>query len=196
MVATFGVDLLDTTVDEKHGTSAAGGHTTVDGGTLDGNSQKSGLTDGVLLGVDSTDAVIGGVTVFVNGLFHLMAHIVTVIHTKRRANVTGDQDMPVTDNDAAGATTVTSGAGRDGVSQTEKIFIPTGASMCSHIALHCTEGMTERKGERLLELTDLFVLCVFSASTAVLGDSQLFRRVGLVSFGDVVEMTTFGTFQT
>lgn len=38
------------------------------------------------------------------------------------------------------------------------------------------------------------MLGVLTTSTAVLGESQLFGSVGLVAFGDVVEMPAFGAF--
>jgi hypothetical protein len=38
------------------------------------------------------------------------------------------------------------------------------------------------------------MLGVFTASTTVLTDDEFFRSVGLITFGDVVEMPTFGAF--
>ena len=37
---------------------------------------------------------------------------------------------------------------------------------------------------------------VFTTSTTVLGNSQFFGCIGLISFCDVVEMSAFGAFQT
>ena len=115
MISAFGIDFFDTAVDKKHGANAAGGHAAVDGGVFDGNTQKGGLADGVLFGVDGADTVIGGVTIFMDGLFHLVTNVVAVVHADGRANIAGDQDVPVANNDAARSATVTSGAGGDGV---------------------------------------------------------------------------------
>ena len=48
----------------------------------------------------------------------------------------------------------------------------------------------------LLQLTGLFVFSMVAAGAAVLTDDQLLGGICLVSFGDVVEVTAFGAFQT
>lgn len=40
------------------------------------------------------------------------------------------------------------------------------------------------------------MLGVFTAGTAVLAQNELFGGIGFISFGDVVEVPTFGAFQT
>ena len=55
----------DAAVDNEHGTGPAGGHSTVEGGSLDTDSLFGRLTDSVLFGVDGTDAVLGCAAVFV-----------------------------------------------------------------------------------------------------------------------------------
>jgi len=57
-------------------------------------------------------------------------------------------------------------------------------------------AMTSGERYGLFELGDFFVFQMFAASTTVLGESQFFWSIGLVSLCNVVKMTTFGAFQT
>jgi len=50
----------------------------------------------------------------------------------------------------------------------------------------------DRKPSRLFELTNFLVLGVLAAGAAVFGENEFFRSVGLISFGDIVEVPAFG----
>ena len=59
---------FDAAVDDEHGACAAGGHAAVKSGTIKGDAASGSLADGVLLGMDGTDAMLGDAAVFMDDL--------------------------------------------------------------------------------------------------------------------------------
>ena len=78
VVFAFADYALDTAVDDEHGAGAAGGHTAVEGGTVEGDAAAGSLADSVLLGMDGADAVGGDAAVGFDGLAEEVSHLVAV----------------------------------------------------------------------------------------------------------------------
>ena len=80
----------DAAVDDEHGAGTAGGHSAVEGGTVEGDTQLGGLADGVLLRMNRAHAVLGDRTVLMHHLLELVPDLVAVRKTFRSAHVAGD----------------------------------------------------------------------------------------------------------
>ena len=113
-------------VDDEHGTGAAGGHAAVEGCPLDGDAILGGLADGVLLGMDSADTVLGDGAILVYHLLHLVAHLVAMGQASRGAHIASHQDAIVLGYDAAGAPPPAGGPLCHRIADFHKIVIPVG----------------------------------------------------------------------
>ena len=120
---------LDAAVDDEHGAGAAGGHTAVEGGTIKGDAATGGLADGVLLGMDGTDAVGGGATVLFDGLAEEVSHLVAVRQPRGGTDIAGDEQLAVFDDDASATATVAGGTLGGSVGQLHEIFVPRGPTV-------------------------------------------------------------------
>ncbi len=129
VVFAFAHNALDAAVDDEHGAGAAGGHTAVEGGAVEGDTAAGGLADGVLLGMDGADAVGGDTAVGFDGFAEEVSHLVAVGEAGGGADIAGDEELAVFDDDAAGATTVAGGAFGGGVGQLHEVFVPGGAAV-------------------------------------------------------------------
>jgi hypothetical protein len=88
-------------VDDEHGTGSARGHAAVESGSVYGNPDLCGLTDRVLFGVNSPDAVGGNIAVFMESFLELMADLVAVGQAGGGADIARNQNLPVLGNYAA-----------------------------------------------------------------------------------------------
>ena len=120
---------LDAAVDDEHGAGAAGGHAAVEGGAVEGDAAAGGLADGVLLGMDSADAVGGDAAVGFDGLAEEVSHLVAMGKAGGGADIAGDEELAVFDDDAAGAAPVAGGAFGGGVGQLHEVFVPRGSAV-------------------------------------------------------------------
>ena len=80
----------DATVDNEHGAGAAGGHAAVKGAAIQSDASTCRLADGVLLGVDGTNTVLGDAAVLVYHLFKLVTDLVAVGQSFRGAHIASD----------------------------------------------------------------------------------------------------------
>ena len=78
VVAAFAHYAFDAAVDDEHGTGAAGRHAAVERAAIQGDAPSGGLTDGVLLGMNRADAVLGDATILVDDLAEKVSHIIAV----------------------------------------------------------------------------------------------------------------------
>ena len=78
MVLTLADHAPDTTVDDEHAAYTAWGHTAVESRTVKCYTILGSLADGILLGVDGAHTVLCDGTIFMYGLLHLVAYIITV----------------------------------------------------------------------------------------------------------------------
>ena len=101
VVAALGDYALDAAVDDEHGAGAAGSHAAVEGCAVDGYAASCGLAEGVLLGVDGADAVLGDGVVLVQHALELVADFVAVGEAHRGADVAGDENLVIAGDDAA-----------------------------------------------------------------------------------------------
>lgn len=124
MVLIFADDPFDTNTNDKHGTDSARGHATVKSGIFDGNADAGGLDDGILFGMDGANTVLGDVTIFISSYLNLMTDVITVRQARRRANVTGNHNVVVADDDTADHTTITGGSFGNGIGDFDEVFIP------------------------------------------------------------------------
>ena len=129
VVFVFAHHTLDAAVDDEHCAGAAGCHTAVERGAVEGDAAPRGLADGVLLGVNGADAVVADGTVGVDGLVEQVAHLVAVGQARGRADVACDEQLAVLDDDAARAAAVAGGTLGGGVGQLHKVFVPRGATV-------------------------------------------------------------------
>ena len=133
MVTLFTDNPNDATVNDEHGTGAAGCHPAVQGGALDADSKTSRLTDGILFGVDGTNAVLTGVAVFVDGGLELVPHLIAVGETRGGTHVTGDEKLLVPGDHTSAAAPVAGGSLAYGVCHFHEIFVPGGTQVrCTH----------------------------------------------------------------
>jgi hypothetical protein len=95
--------------DDEHAAGPAGGHPAIKGGAVQGDSAFGGLAYGILLGMHSADTVLLLFAVGMNDGVVEMPHFIAVRESRRRADVSGGEDLPVFDNDTAAAAPVACG---------------------------------------------------------------------------------------
>jgi len=118
---------LYTAVNDEHGADSAGCHAAVQGSAFYGNAPLCRLADGILFGVNGSDAMGGNGAVLVHHLFELMAGIVAVGKAGGRSNVTCYKELVIPGDDAARTATVAGGPLGNGVADLHKILIPAWA---------------------------------------------------------------------
>jgi len=125
MIFSFADNSFNTAGNDEHGAGTTRCHTTVEGGTFDGDTDLGRLENGILFGMNGADTVIGYGAVFMSNCDHEMANIITVRLAGRRTNIASGNLMVVTvDDDAAGTASITSGSKGELIGNSEPEISP------------------------------------------------------------------------
>ena len=124
MIFALADHALDTAVDDQHTAYAAGCHAAVEGSPIERYAVFGSLTDGILLSMYGAHAVIGDRAVLVDGLFHLVAYLITVRQPLGRTDITGDQQLIISRYHTAAAASATGSSFADSVHHFYEVFIP------------------------------------------------------------------------
>jgi hypothetical protein len=104
MVILFADDSFDPDIDYHLGADIARSHFAIKCRPIKRDAQLGRLANGILLGVGGADAVLGGMSVFVNDSVKLMADLVAVRQAHWRADIAGGENLLVSGDNAAGTT--------------------------------------------------------------------------------------------
>jgi hypothetical protein len=124
MIMHFAYNPLDSTVYNKHRTSAAWCHFAIDCCTVNCNTSFCCLAYSVLLCVYSAYTVLGDSSVRMDYFTHQMSRIITMRKTCRRTDIPGHKNLVVACNYAARSASVAGCAFRDRTADFHKVFIP------------------------------------------------------------------------
>ncbi len=126
VIMLFTDHTLYSAVYNQHGTSPARGHTAVNSGSINRDASFCGLTDCVLLGMDSPNTMLGNASVRMDHLPHQVSDVITMRETCWTSDISGNENLVVTGNHASASSTVTGGTLGNGTSYLHEIFIPGG----------------------------------------------------------------------
>src|SRR5512141_101010 len=123
MVFTFAYHSFDPAIDDQHGTGPAGSHAAIKCRFFKRNPEPCRLTDGILLGMNGTHAMLRDPAIFVLHRFHQVADLIAVGQSARRTYITGDQDLLVARDHATASATVARSPLRDRMCDLHEILI-------------------------------------------------------------------------
>jgi hypothetical protein len=132
VVAALAYYAFYSAVNDKHGAGSARGHAAVKSGPINGNPNLCGLANGVLFGVNSSDAMGSNIAVFMDSFFELMPNLVAVGKACGGSDVTCYQNLPVFGNYAAGSSSFAGRPFGNGFADFHKIFVPTRPLVFAH----------------------------------------------------------------
>ena len=132
VILVHGDDAPDAAVDDHLRAGVAGRHAAVEGGCFQRNAELRGLANCILLRVSRADAVIGGGAVLVEHLLHLVAGLIAVRKPDRGADIAGDENLVVADDDATGLAAVAGGPRADLEHDLREILVPARALVLPH----------------------------------------------------------------
>lgn len=127
MVFLLAYHFLDPAADDQHRAGPARCHLAVERRSVYRYSQFRCLADGVLLGMDGPDAMVGDLPVFVRRLLELMADFVAMRQSWRRTYISGADYLLVLRYHASAPASVAGSSLRYCPCYLHEILIPCGA---------------------------------------------------------------------
>ena len=150
MITFFAQDPHNAAVYNEHGTGSARGHPAIEGCAFQRDAKTGSLAYGILFGVHGAHAMPGDPAILVKYLFHQVPHIIAMRQAPRGADITGNQYLLVTGDNASTPPAVAGCPLGDSMGDLHKIFIPTWTNKSVRIfSAHISDFLEYIAGSRI-----------------------------------------------